>query len=460
MNNNQFSSVSQAQNHIFQKNFEINNKYVSAQYSEADYIKAKRLYYVDKKENNVKKLYDNLPRDLGIITRADTLNKPLHVKARILLTNLIQMLNNSKHSEIFIDHDWMKSINEVTSSVQNKRILAQLKDILEFKYHNFIKFHGVNKMYGYVVKFTKDGQERINNPTSFYKVQNLDLVYENLYRDSTKMSTYLDKNVDLYKEYIKNNSLIANDKINLKEARQLPSHIQTLTFNNVENQKVPFKNSEYFAPAKKIVLEDAFLTEEEATGLRKKLNLNYSTSEMMDILKKALCRNGFKSRFSNNRSQFLGLMEALIKNHRPNTSKQCETVIESPPLAQDEIDQNTTLGKIQYVIAARKGVDYYRQWFKNAKIVSEDFANNKIVIEFYTSFRAEYVKANYSCWISRALCHEVLKVEIETVYVDVNSNGNQLVIQWKYLLDDTHTAKNKVKTVEEIVRDLAKQFTV
>ena len=52
--------------------------------------------------------------------------------------------------------------------MKNTNIIKTLKDIFEFEYHRFVKFEGEKKCYGYTVKYTHDGKERLNNPELFY----------------------------------------------------------------------------------------------------------------------------------------------------------------------------------------------------------------------------------------------------------------------------------------------------
>ena len=55
-------------------------------------VQKNRLYYVDKKTNRQKRLSDNIFRDLQYIRRANDYSKKISLKARNLLTNLLQMI--------------------------------------------------------------------------------------------------------------------------------------------------------------------------------------------------------------------------------------------------------------------------------------------------------------------------------------------------------------------------------
>lgn len=63
-------------------------------------------------------------------------------------------------------------------------------------YRSYIKFQGKSRTYGYIVKLTDDGYERAKNPVAFYTDSN----GQKCLSGSTKMSTRVDKNVQIYKE--------------------------------------------------------------------------------------------------------------------------------------------------------------------------------------------------------------------------------------------------------------------
>jgi len=127
-----------------------------------------RLYYLDKKTNKQKRLSDNIFRDLQYITRPNDRRRRIALKARNLLTNLIQMILKNPNKEEFVDHTFLSQITEVYSSKQNARLLDQISDIIESTYHAYVKFQGKSRTYGYVIKLTEDGYERAKNPIAFY----------------------------------------------------------------------------------------------------------------------------------------------------------------------------------------------------------------------------------------------------------------------------------------------------
>lgn len=155
-----------------------------------------RLYYLDKKTNRHKRLSDNIFRDLQYVTRPNDRKKRISLKARNLLTNLLQMILKNPHKEEFVDHKFLSQITEVYSSKQNANLLDQISDIIDSTYHSYINFYGKHKTYGYVIKLTEDGYERAKNPIAFYT----DSSGKIFPSESKKISTRMEKNFQLYKD--------------------------------------------------------------------------------------------------------------------------------------------------------------------------------------------------------------------------------------------------------------------
>lgn len=155
-----------------------------------------RLYYLDKKTNRHKRLSDNIFRDLQYVTRPNDRKKRISLKARNLLTNLLQMILKNPHKEEFVDHKFLSQITEVYSSKQNANLLDQISDIIDSTYHSYINFYGKHKTYGYVIKLTEDGYERAKNPVAFYTDSSRKIFPS----ESKKISTRVEKNFQLYKD--------------------------------------------------------------------------------------------------------------------------------------------------------------------------------------------------------------------------------------------------------------------
>ncbi len=122
--------------------------------------------------------------------------KRISLKARNLLTNLLQMILKNPHKEEFVDHKFLSQITEVYSSKQNANLLDQISDIIDSTYHSYINFYGKHKTYGYVIKLTEDGYERAKNPVAFYT----DSSGKIFPSESKKISTRVEKNFQLYKD--------------------------------------------------------------------------------------------------------------------------------------------------------------------------------------------------------------------------------------------------------------------
>ena len=238
-----------------------------------------RLYYIDKKTNQQKRLSDNIFRDLQYVTRPNDRKKRISLKARNLLTNLIQMILKNPHKEEFVDHTFLSQITEVYSSKQNARLLDQISDIIDSTYHSYINFHGKNRTYGYIIKLTKDGYERAKNPIAFYS----DLDGQNCLVETTKMSTRVDKNVQIYKE--EKNPI---EEINHSYANGFISEKEKI----YKKEKYENEIHATFAPCSLTQLEQVALTsqEEKAIELERKQRTEENTGlfAMSDLMAKVL----------------------------------------------------------------------------------------------------------------------------------------------------------------------------
>lgn len=231
-------------------------------------IKKTRLYYVDKKTNRQKRLSDNIFRDLQYVTRANDRSKKISLKARNLLTNLLQMILKNPHKEEFVDHTFLSQITEVSSSKQNARLLEQISDIIDFTYHSHIRFQEKIRAYGYVIKLTDDGYERTKNPLAFYG--NLD--GQKCLPNPTKMSSQVDKNVQIYKEEenpieeinhsYANGFISEKEKICKKEKSENETHATFAPCNLTEQEQVALTSQE-----EKVIESERKARSNEHTGL-------------------------------------------------------------------------------------------------------------------------------------------------------------------------------------------------
>lgn len=231
-------------------------------------IKKTRLYYVDKKTNRQKRLSDNIFRDLQYVTRVNDRSKKISLKARNLLTNLLQMILKNPHKEEFVDHTFLSQITEVSSSKQNARLLEQISDIIDFTYHSHIRFQEKIRAYGYVIKLTDDGYERAKNPLAFYG--NLD--GQKCSPNPTKMSSQVDKNVQIYKEEenpieeinhsYANGFISEKEKIYKKEKSKNETHATFAPCNLTEQEQVALTATE-----EKAIDQMRKARSEENTGL-------------------------------------------------------------------------------------------------------------------------------------------------------------------------------------------------
>lgn len=126
------------------------------------------LEFHNKNTNKKEKTFDQIVKVAKFIGRANYKTKSIGNKnTKFLLAHIADRINRSKTGIIFINHDEISEITEARRR-QNTNIIDQLTDIFNFEYHRFIIFEGSRKYYGYTVKYTDDGIDRINNPEIFY----------------------------------------------------------------------------------------------------------------------------------------------------------------------------------------------------------------------------------------------------------------------------------------------------
>lgn len=240
-------------------------------------IKKTRLYYVDKKTNKQKRLSDNIFRDLQYITRANDPSKKISLKARNLLTNLLQMILKNPHKEEFVDHAFLSQITEVNTSRQNINLLEQISDIINFTYHSYINFHGKSRTYGYVIKLTEDGYEKAKNPLAFYS----DSSGKKFPSKSKKISTRVEKNFQIYKEEEN-----PEEEINSSYAREFISEKEKI----YKKEKVENELHATFAPCSLAQHEQVASPDEKTIELQRKNRSSENTgiSSLAELMVKVL----------------------------------------------------------------------------------------------------------------------------------------------------------------------------
>ena len=240
-------------------------------------IKKTRLYYVDKKTNKQKRLSDNIFRDLQYITRANDPSKKISLKARNLLTNLLQMILKNPHKEEFVDHAFLSQITEVNSSRQNINLLEQISDIINFTYHSYINFHGKSRTYGYLIKLTEDGYEKAKNPLAFYS----DSSGKKFPSKSKKISTRVEKNFQIYKEEEN-----PEEEINSSYAREFISEKEKI----YKKEKVENELHATFAPCSLAQHEQVASPDEKTIELQRKNRSSENTgiSSLAELMVKVL----------------------------------------------------------------------------------------------------------------------------------------------------------------------------
>ncbi len=262
------------------------------------------LYYFNKKTQQFDLTYDQITRAIKFITRANERNKTLGNKqSKTLLTSLADRIKNSKSGEIFIDHDWISTITDCLPD-QNTKIMGQLADIFDFKYHRSVIFEGKKRHYGLIVKFTHDGQKRLTNPELFYDVPSPRKAQKTSEVEPKKIGVIADKNRlyirDMGKEIphsyanggISVSSILETETNTCTHAREAIQQDKPATFapcSRTEQEQVAFTNQ---AENSQSATNCSQLTSQEEKAIelehRQRTSENTGLFAMSDLMAKVL----------------------------------------------------------------------------------------------------------------------------------------------------------------------------
>jgi hypothetical protein len=225
-------------------------------------VSLNNLYYFNKKTQQFDLTYDQITRAVKFITRANERNKTLGNKqAKTLLTSLADRIKNSKNGEIFIDHDWISTITDCQPE-QNTKIMGQLADILDFKYHRSVIFEGNKRHYGLIVKFTHDGQKRLTNPELFYDVPSPQKAQKTSEVTPIKIEVMTEKNRLYIRDMGKEDKPLSYAKGGLSSYKSSILETDTNTHARDPIQKNQQDQHATFAPCSLAELEQVALTSE------------------------------------------------------------------------------------------------------------------------------------------------------------------------------------------------------
>jgi DNA-binding MltR family transcriptional regulator len=183
-----------------------------------------QLEYLDKKTNKKKKTFDQITKIAKFIGRANNRTKSIGNKnTKFLLANIADKINHSKNGKIFIDHDWISTITEARCD-QNLNIIKELTDIFVFERHRSTFFEGEKKYYGYIVYYTDDGIERIDNPELFYP----ELLNRKFQIDSRKSSVTRGRKFGYVAEEI---------RVQCRENSEIHARVQYNDFDTIDTKR-------------------------------------------------------------------------------------------------------------------------------------------------------------------------------------------------------------------------------
>lgn len=171
-------------------------------------IKPRLCYAATEDGSEHVRLYDTQYVDVSYVTRANKPGTRIARSARSILSNVARIILRNSEEQEFFDHNFLSSITECTSSKQNRNILDQLADIIEYKYYNYVIFQGKRRVFGYIIKFTADGKKRLDNPALFYDINPHSAISANSDHDREKLPTREKKISTAI--YIDNNNINSN----------------------------------------------------------------------------------------------------------------------------------------------------------------------------------------------------------------------------------------------------------
>lgn len=109
--------------------------------------------------------------DRKLITRKGNDTKMILASAWLLLHGITDLLDQSTNGVIWINQKFMQDYTGCNSRQQNNSLLNQLGDIIEAEYHASWYDETIDdrRLFGYVVKFTETGKDRLENPEKYYE---------------------------------------------------------------------------------------------------------------------------------------------------------------------------------------------------------------------------------------------------------------------------------------------------
>lgn len=422
------------------------------------------LYYFNSKTRKFDLTYDQITRAAKFIIRANERNKTLGNKqGKTLLTAIADKIKNSKNEEIFIDHDWISTITDCKTD-QNTKIMGQLADILDFKYHRCIVFESKKRHYGLIVKFTSDGKERLINPELFYDVPSPQIPQKHIKPIPKKIGVITEKNRPSYKDirdfieedknssksFLSSQDIILKQEINniitpAREAEDAPSAFSSLELakdasdvpkpdpipaNNNETYEKPIMDEKETLTAsdRKMLLSKALLTsfgQEEADLLQDdcefieleadKVKITIGSKKNLSDLEKEKIRKSLKSVYGEDVRIVTGKRET-----QPESVTNCDKLsrLPTPELLTNVRANNsewfTFRQNLIRVLTKRHeekiAQHIVKNWFD--KLGVSELSNSQKLVMIADSFYIHWIENNYDHVVEEAVCLSNFTVEL------------------------------------------------
>lgn len=124
----------------------------------------------DSQDKKTTRKYDKIPRDFSLIIRANDRSKCISAKVEKLASRFIFRLK--KHEMLIMSHAQISKITGCKSR-QNANLLKYLADIFHIKYHKAKTVDGKKYRNVFIIEYTKDGREILEDPAAYYNKMSL-----------------------------------------------------------------------------------------------------------------------------------------------------------------------------------------------------------------------------------------------------------------------------------------------
>jgi hypothetical protein len=246
------------------------------------------VYYINKKTSQKERKSDTVYRDFRCIPRSNDPTKPLSRLSRILSVNYDEMLKRSPEGKIFVEHEFISSITEV-GNAQNNNLHKQLTDIFNIKYHYSVIFSDKKYRNGFIISYTENAQEILNNPEEFYTTKSpkkLAFTQNKLRFTSKKISS------SIYKDKITTLNSLLSDQINLKSEKEIISEVKPTETENPVTEIVcsekPTDIQESNNSTQPNKIQEPECPKLAATNLPKVIKLTKNLQEYLPLTKEAI----------------------------------------------------------------------------------------------------------------------------------------------------------------------------